>query len=296
MAHLRRHHAVLSLQELRAALAKRSLPRGAVAVTFDDGYADNLRNARPILERHRVPATVFVTSGYVGAGREFWWDELERILFFARRLPERLSLDAGGAPREWVMGTASRMNVAERLSDRRWSVLREDNPTPLHKAYREIHALLTLSTTEDRGRMMIDLREQTGDTQEHRADYLAMTREDVRSITVGGLIDVGAHTVTHPVLSSVSPEAGAHEIRQSKRDLEEMLGHAVSSFAYPYGYRGAYTAQNVEAARAAGLADAYSNFGGTVRSSADPYQLNRVLVRDWPRDEFARRVRQAFGD
>ena len=96
MAHLRRHYALLSLPELRQTLAAGRVPRAAVAVTFDDGYGDNLRNAKPILERHRVPATVFVTSGYVGAQREFWWDELERVVLHAPRVPEQLAVTYPG--------------------------------------------------------------------------------------------------------------------------------------------------------------------------------------------------------
>jgi peptidoglycan/xylan/chitin deacetylase (PgdA/CDA1 family) len=286
------------------------VPRGAVAVTFDDGYADNLRNARPILERHRIPATVFVTTGYTGAGREFWWDELGRTLFDAPRLPERLSLNVPGVTREWVLGSAARMTTTERLADRSWTILRKDNPTELHRAYREIQPLLSVAPSDQRDRMLMDLRAQTMNGSSHReeaaeapspvgdnlADNLPMTRDELRALAQGGLIAIGAHTITHPVLSTLTPEAAAQEIRQSKHDLQEILGTSVVSFAYPYGYRGAYTPQNVADVRAAGIADAYSNFGGVVRPNADRYQLNRILVRDWPLDEFARVVRRAFGD
>ena len=306
MTYLRRRYALLSLEELRRALGKGSLPRGAVAITFDDGYGDNLRNARPILDRHRIPATVFVTTGYTGSGREFWWDELGRTLFFAPRLPERLSLSVAGTPREWAMGSASRMTMKERLADRSWTILRDDNPTELHRAYREIQPILSRVPSDQRDRMLMDLREQTGGGGSQGAqdgvpadpvsDTLALTHDELRALAEGGLITIGAHTVTHPVLSTLTAEAAAYEIRQSKQDLQQILGGDVVSFAYPYGYWGAYTPQNVADVRAAGLADAYSNFGGVVRPRANPYELNRILVRNWSLDEFGRVVRQAFGD
>src|SRR4051794_20071252 len=69
----------VELADVPRMLRARRLPKRPVAVTFDDGYRDNLHEAKPLLERHGVPATVFVASGYVGSGREFWWDELERL-------------------------------------------------------------------------------------------------------------------------------------------------------------------------------------------------------------------------
>jgi peptidoglycan/xylan/chitin deacetylase (PgdA/CDA1 family) len=296
MAHLRRRYAVLSLAELCHGLAAGRVARGAVAVTFDDGYGDNLRNAKPILERHRVPATVFVTSGYVGAGREFWWDELERVVLHAPSVPARLTVTLRGSAREWATGVARTMSMEERLGDRSWNVERSDDPTPLHRAFRDIHAMISVATSAEQDAALADLRQQTASGVEPRPENLAMSRDGVRDLTAGGLVSVGAHTVTHPVLSSLPADAAADEIRQSKHDLERILGAPVTSFAYPFGYRGAYTARNIDAARDAGITDAYSNFGGIVRSTADRYQLNRVLVRNWSGSDFARRVHAAFGD
>lgn len=296
MAHLRRHYALLSLPELRQTLAAGRVPRAAVAVTFDDGYGDNLRNAKPILERHRVPATVFVASGYVGAQREFWWDELERVVLHAPRVPEQLAVTYRGSTRTWATGDARSMPVQARLADRRWNVERPDDPTPLHRAFREMHAVLSVSTADEQRAVLAELRRQTDSSDAPRPENLAMSADGVRALASGGLVGVGAHTVTHPVLSSLPAEQAAREIRDSKQALEQMLDAPVRSFAYPYGYRGAYTDRNVDDVREAGITDAYSNFGGAVRTAADCYQLNRILVRDWNVDAFARRLRWAFGD
>src|SRR6266436_7006065 len=91
---------------LLAALDHARPARTLVAVTFDDGYAESLRTARPILERLGIPATAFLTSGYIGSGREFWWDALERALFEPRQLPETLVLRTSRAHREWTFANA----------------------------------------------------------------------------------------------------------------------------------------------------------------------------------------------
>src|SRR6266404_5015149 len=85
----------------------------AVVITFDDGYADNLYNATPLLERYDVPATVFVTTGYVDATREFWWDELERLLLQPGTLPETLSLSVNRKRSEWTLGKGAFCAVYE---------------------------------------------------------------------------------------------------------------------------------------------------------------------------------------
>jgi peptidoglycan/xylan/chitin deacetylase (PgdA/CDA1 family) len=147
-----------------------------------------------------------------------------------------------------------------------------------------------------RSGMLSELQQQTVAPPPEGTDDVAMTRGQLRTLSQEGLIALGAHTVTHPVLSALTREAAAHEIRQSKADLEDASGATVSAFAYPYGYRGAYTADNMIDVAAAGMPDAFSNFGGAVRAGDDRLELNRVLVRNWEIDEFARVVQRAFAD
>src|SRR5262245_40538012 len=80
------------LQELTDALATDTVADRTVVVTLDDGYADNLYNARPLLFEHGIPATVFITTGNIGSSHEFWWDELEYLTLHPGILPEKLEL------------------------------------------------------------------------------------------------------------------------------------------------------------------------------------------------------------
>src|SRR5687768_2861278 len=108
----------------------------------------------------------------------------------------------------------------------------------------------------------------------------------------GGLVEVGSHTVTHPVLSALPADAQRTEIERSKADLEEMLAHPVTSFAYPFGTRSDYSEETVALVRGAGYHRACSNFAGFVGPATDGFQLPRFLVRDWDGDEFEQRLDQ----
>ena len=284
------HYVPVRLGDLVAAAAQGRAPARAVAITFDDGYADNLLAAKPLLERNGTPATVFVVSGYVRSGRPFWWDELERLLLGPGRLPSVLTLEVGRETLVWELGEDA-VYTAVRAADRTaWTVLDDGDPGTRQRIYRVLCARVRALDEMERERALDSLRAVVDPEGTETEMPRPLTSEEVARLADGDLIDVGAHTVTHPALSQLPAERQRVEIAGSKRQLEEILGRAVSSFAYPYGTAADFDETTVSLVRDAGFAQACSNVAGRVTQQTNPLRVPRVVVRDWSGDEFGRRL------
>jgi peptidoglycan/xylan/chitin deacetylase (PgdA/CDA1 family) len=286
---IRRQLRPMGLPDLLLALERGRLPRGAVVLTFDDGYADNLAHARPLLARHGVPATFFVTTAHLGTDREFWWDELERLLLAAPRLPGRLRLRVDGATREWDLGEAQVYDAAARWRDRGWHVERDTDPGPRHRAYRALYDLLHPLPDAERRPVLDELAAWAGAGAAGRPSHRALSAGEVGRLEEPGLLEVGAHTEHHPALAALPLATQRAEIRVSQRRLEEILGHPVRSFAYPHG---SLTAETVALVRQAGFRGACSSRPALVRPGTDPLELPRVVMRGGDGDAFLRAVRE----
>ncbi|MFP5264115.1 MAG: polysaccharide deacetylase family protein [Blastocatellia bacterium] len=293
---IRRAGYVMSLQKLVKCLDEGSLPRRAVVVTFDDGYADNLINAKPALEKHDAPATVFVTSGYVGAAREFWWDELDKLFLQPGRLPAKLSLSMNESAYEWDLGDAAHYSEARFQQHRRWRAWENGDSNPRHLIYHSLWRLMRPLPDSERQRLRDELISWSGGDAKARPTHRALTRDELVVLARGGLVEIGCHTVTHPPLSALPPESQEQEIRQSKASLEEVLGHSITSFAYPYGGPCDYTERTTSLVRDAGFSCACSTAAIAVTRRADPFQLPRVQVADCDGDDFAAKLKAWLGD
>jgi peptidoglycan/xylan/chitin deacetylase (PgdA/CDA1 family) len=289
---LRKHCRPTRLQELTKSLQDGNLLRRSIVVTFDDGYADSLLNAKPLLERYEIPSTVFVISGSVGQEREFWWDELDRLFLHTGRLPDRLRIVIDGHIHEWHLGAPSDNSQESTPQHSTWNVERKWDPAPRHRVYRALCDLLRPLPDRDQRAILETLGAWAGTERVCRPTHRPLRPQEVFQLAADGLVEVGAHTLTHPILSRLPEAMQRNEIERSKKQLEEVVGQPVASFAYPYGTRSDYTAQTVVAVRASGFNRACSNFPGTVRRGGDPWQLPRFLVRDWDGDEFAQRLEQ----
>lgn len=287
---LQRYADPMTLQHLAHGRYPRKRARRAVAVTFDDGYADNLHSAKPLLERYGIPATIFVTSGYVESEREFWWDELERLLLQPGTLPESATVRINGNSFRWELGESARYSEDEYRRHRGWRV-NHAAPTPRHSLYYSLWKLLG-PLAEDKRRSVLDqLLAWSGAEPGGRSTHPSLSVAELLSLNQGHLIEIGSHTVTHPFLSTLPAALQRDEIQRSKSWLEKMLSSPVTSFAYPHGDYGTGTIAMV---REAEYTCACSTFVGSVRRCSDRFQLPRMVVQDWDGEEFARRLSEWF--
>ena len=248
--------------------------RPAVAVTFDDGYAESLLSAERVLARRGVPATTFVASGYLGAARELWWDELERALLGPRHLPSRLALQIAGRRRSWTFTTGAPRSA------------------PRLRALKSLHGALRPLDPSHRDSLAAEVRDWAGVSSSPRPDRRPVSAEELAALAQRGVLEIGAHTETHPVLAALSLERQRREVVDSQRRLSEIVGRPVVQFAYPHGGRRDYTAATKTVVRDAGFETACSAVNGAVWPGADALELPRLSVCDWDGETFARILRR----
>lgn len=289
---LQKYERPIPLHQLVRFLQKGKVPRRSVILTFDDGYADNLYNAKPLLEYYDIPATVFLTTGHIGHKCEFWWDELDRLLLQPGTLPETLCLTINGNNHQWQLGEAAFYPEDRYWQHSSWKFL-EDSPSPRQAIYRSLWQLLQPLPESEQRKVLDELLAWASTKAKGRLTHRTLSQQEVATLARGGLVEVGAHTVTHPVLSALPAASQRDEIQQSKARLEKMLGCPVTSFAYPYGK---YRAETVPIVRETGFTCACSTFAGTVERDADRFQLPRVPVEDWNGEGFSQRLSQWFNE
>lgn len=267
---LRRQRTVLPLDDLIARLRAGSLANDAVAVTFDDGYADNLHNARPALAAADVPATLFLASALVGSSRGFWWDELTQMIL-ARETPVATEVD--------LLGHVVAMHLAgPEPGDRdpAWRAWQEPK-TRRQRAYVATWQRLQGLAPQAQGRAMAAVRDQLGDQGTCEAARV-MTAEEVRAMVADGLVRLGGHTAHHPALPALLPAEQRSEVLAGRHAIERLTGDRVRGFAYPYG-------ATCEQTRAI-VAECGFEWACTTAADApmhdrsDPYALPRLAVAD----------------
>lgn len=241
----------------------------AVAVTFDDGYADNALEALPILEEVGVPATFFVSTGTTGTRREFWWDELERVILGEKKYPATFTLD-------------------DRRFGRSWPT--EDLPQR-EAMYRDLHPLMMRIDAAQREAWLEQFRGWAKLDGTGREANRPLTQDELRRLAQSPWATIGAHTVTHTPLSTLAEDEQRYEIITSKRQLETLLGREITVFSYPFGRKSDYNGTSVRICREAGFVKVAANFPGQAHRWTDHFQLPRQLVRNWDPDTFAAKMK-----
>jgi len=261
--------APLPLVEFERRRRDGTLPRRAIAVTFDDGYVDNLTTALPRLRQAAIPATVFVSTGMIGRTYGFWWDELDAMLNAApitHTIQFAVAFDDGGA-RTVAVGPGGEPDVYAALCGRFRAAL---------PATREL-VLATMRET---------FAESLGAARAQDEPPRSCTAAELRELAAGG-VAIGAHTVSHTTMSRQSAAEVAHEVRECRSTLAEIVGTPPECFAYPFGAWSDISPAAVQAVQEAGFTMACANFPGAAWSGSDRWRAPRFIVRDWDRATFA---------
>lgn len=238
LAHLTRYYRPLRLRELGSALAAgRAVPARSVVITIDDGYRSFRRWAFPLLREFRVPATVFVVTRFPDTGDWFWTDKLEYVRHRAR--------DA--AP---LVASGNRIELTE----------------------------LKHMTAAERDQRLHELAERTGIRIPDRAPPACelLSWAELRELVNSGLIDIGSHSQTHALLSTIDPEGAWNEVHGSRQELQQQLGIEVTSFCYPNGLMSDYRPEHVEMVASAGYLCATAAHFGYVTTASQRLALPRV--------------------
>ena len=280
METLARDWSPMSLAELVDGFRRRRLPERAVAVTFDDGYADNLEVAAPILLEHAIPATLFVATDLIDAGGAPWWDELASLLLEPARLPPTLTLSSGNGS-QWRIPSLSDEERRSASNLNPW----EAQPGTRLRAFYEVW--LTLRAFDAaRREAAIDEIAEWSDTPRHSEPVL-LTWEQLREFAALPGFDLGAHTRTHPVLPSCSDEGARTEITGSADRLRAESGADIEHFAYPFG---AWSPGVARLVAELGFTAAYTTHGSAMSWRSSAHALPRVPAEGHAPDEFARRL------
>jgi len=243
----------VSVDEMARGAAVRAGNDGRrIAVTLDDGYRDNFEHAWPVFRRHSVPFTIYVCAGFCDRTSELWWEALDRVIAGADSMP--------------MPGAAGETIATRRLGEKL-------------KAYEIWKDWLT--TEADELRQRVAIRELCA---AHGLDLAALARElvmdwdEVREIAADPLASIGAHTLTHPALARLAPNAAFHEMSASADRIEAEIGMRPTSIAFPYGYRAAAGPREAGLAEQAGFAASVTTRPGYVAANGNRQGLQRVSI------------------
>jgi peptidoglycan/xylan/chitin deacetylase (PgdA/CDA1 family) len=236
-------HEFVRLEEVSKWLkGKGDLPDNAVAITFDDGYLSTKKKALPILEEKNIPATVYVPSGHLDINYSFDFK-------LVSLLTTNDCIEFGYEGKEYYFNIES-------FEDR-------------VKTYEQLRGLMKNLSVKERETLLSNLGAQTADSGS------LMDVEDLKELDDHHLISIGAHSTDHRDLAEIEKSKARKSIINSKKELEEILDHEVSSFSFPFGSR---NNKLVEFVRSAGFSNSVVTDGRCVseRNWGNVYEIPRV--------------------
>ncbi len=241
--------------------------RDELAITIDDGYVDSYTTIMPIVCECEVPVTIFVSTGNIGTDNEFWWDTIEGTIMDNPLCPTEIY---------WA-GELLNLNSKEERINACWKIW--------NKVFRVNDC--------QRTQMIDELISLTKYEKKNRPEYRTINERELVELDRCPWITIGAHTVSHTRLTSLSDKEKNKEILKSKEKLESILNHDIKSMSFPFGCRNDYDIVTIDAVRNAGYDRAASvelNFEG----NTERYNMPRLSICDSSRNSNMRVLKRAL--
>jgi peptidoglycan/xylan/chitin deacetylase (PgdA/CDA1 family) len=255
MDYVKRHYNVISCEDLNAFRnGEQDLPPYPMLITFDDGYYDNYSNAYPILKARNLPAIIFLATDYIEKGAPFFWDYVAYCFYHTQKTSAELPL----------LGLVSWTNFSERNAIVfHWiNLVKRLSDHDKKRVVSELAAILDVKVPDD------------------AFANLYANWDQIREMNRNG-IEMGAHTVSHPILTRIPLSQAEDELLRSKQKIEEEIGKPVGSFAYPNGGVDDFSPDVVSLVKKMGFELAFTLVNGTTRYKdvrTNPLTIPRIFL------------------
>ena len=258
---LKKYYLILPLTEAVHMLQKKRCPSKIISITFDDGYKDNCTVALPILLKHKLKATFFVASGFLN-GQWMWNDGIMETV--SKTNKKQLDLSHFGLGYFNLSSTVKKTNAINLLLER-----------------------IKYHPNEDR----IKIAEHLLNTSDvSPPQNLMMNPNDIKTLYASGM-EIGGHTITHPILSKLSNHDAYKEIQGNKKDLENIINEPIHAFAYPNGKPETdFTKETIHIIKKSGYRNAVTTVPEITTIASNPFQLPRYTPWDKNPYKFAVRL------
>ena len=253
LLHFKKHFQILRLEEDWTTLKKTGIVN-----TIDDGYADNIKNALPLLEKYQIPATIFITTLNSNSKKEFWWD--------------RLVFDYSNCDESFYLPNQN------------------DKIAKSNSSYQYITVYVHEMQNEDKEEWFLEFEKINKIAFFPREEYRSLTNSELKLLSEHPLITLGIHTHNHYSLGTLSFEEQKQEISFSIEKLEELTTKTIKYLALPHGSYNADTLKIAQELNLKGILLANDYYSSIKNKSSN--KINRILMPNIEGKELVKRLKK----
>jgi peptidoglycan/xylan/chitin deacetylase (PgdA/CDA1 family) len=287
LQHLQKSGNVVPLSLITDSIYAGQLNGNNIAITFDDGYADNFTTAMPLLEQYGLPATFFITAGNHKNTKEYWWDELERTILFTERLPQRFLMSISNGDVDFNIKNEVDLTPKIRASHCAWHAAVQPPPTQRALLYYHLWSKLKLLSYDEQCLVLNKIKKWAKFDIEKNDENKIMSVNELKKLSENNLFTIGAHTATHAALGHHEPDLQKSELTENIDFLQQITGSRIDLVAYPYG---SYNGNTLMLAYELGLHGGFTTEEEPVHLPISPFKIGRFQVKDMNGTRFRRQL------